>query len=121
MLCLLARVSRLRAGRNRKEQAPFQPDVTNEVSERAGVLLVRLGRGSAMQVRLAADGASVLCRTVPIARAMQVEDVSEWQLAPESQLRGWIERKSAIGRWLLAKGLRYNRVAEQLTEAAALP
>lgn len=92
--------------------------MTNEVSEREGVLLVRLGHGSAMQVRLAEDRASVLYRTVPIAQATRVEDDSKWQFASDVQLRGWIEQASAIGRWLW---LNYERVAEQFTEAAALP
>jgi hypothetical protein len=104
----------------RNDQSP-QPDVMNEVSEREGVLLVRLGRGSAMQVRLTADRASVLCRTVPIAQATRVEVDSKWQFASDAQVCGWIEHASAIGRWLLAKGLDYNRVAQQLSEAAALP
>jgi hypothetical protein len=88
--------------------------VTDEVSEHKGVLLVRLGRGSAMQVRLASDGAGVLHRTVPMAQATRVEDDSHWQFASDEQLRGWIDQASAVGRWLLAQGLRYDRV-----EAAA--
>jgi hypothetical protein len=99
-----------------KEPVSPEPDLTNEVSEHKGVLLVRLGRGSAMQVRLAADRVSALYRTVPIAQAMQVEGDSKWQFASDAQLRGWMEQASAIGRWLLAQGLRYDRV-----EAAALP
>jgi hypothetical protein len=76
----------------------------NEVSEREGTLLVRLGRGAAMQVRLNRDPACVLLRVVPIAKATQLEGDSPWQLASDEQLRGWIHSDSAIGQWLLSKG-----------------
>ncbi|MGP0070919.1 MAG: hypothetical protein ACLPWF_03160 [Bryobacteraceae bacterium] len=89
---------------NYAAEAPFKQDMTNEVSERDGVLLVRLGRGFAMQVRRNSDGTGVLLRIVPMTKATQLEGDSPWQVAPDSQLREWIEQDSAIGRWLLAKG-----------------
>jgi hypothetical protein len=88
----------------RCKQATLKPDTTNEVTERDGVLLVRLGRGSAMQVRLEPRRASVSFRIVPIAKATQLEGDLPWELASDDQLRGWIHSGSAIGRWLLAKG-----------------
>jgi hypothetical protein len=83
---------------------PFKPEVTNEVSECNGILLVRLGRGSAMQVRLQPDRA-VSIRTVPIAQATQLEGGAPWQTASDAQLRSWIQSDSAVWRWLLAKGI----------------
>ena len=80
-------------------------DVTDEVSEYKGALLVRMGRGSAMQMRTQPDPASVWFRIVPISKATQLEGDSPWQAASESQLRAWIHPDSAIGRWLLARGM----------------
>ncbi|HEX5230176.1 MAG TPA: hypothetical protein VFW44_20830 [Bryobacteraceae bacterium] len=96
----------------------FWPDPTEEVSEHRGVLLVRLGRGSAMQVRLASDGA-VYYRIVPIANVTLVEDDSSWQQASDAQVGVWMHDDSSIGLWLLAKGLRYDANSGQLAEAAA--
>jgi hypothetical protein len=78
---------------------------TEEVSEYKGILLVRMGRGSAMQLRIQPDQVSVLFRVVPISKATQLEDDSPWQAASDSQLRAWIHPDSAIGRWLLVKGI----------------
>jgi hypothetical protein len=80
-------------------------DVTDEVSEYKGSLLVRMGRGSAMQMRIQPDHAGVFFRIVPISKATQLEDDSPWQAASDSQLRAWIHPDSAIGRWLLVKGV----------------
>jgi hypothetical protein len=80
-------------------------DVTDEVSEYRGALLVRMGRGSAMQMRTQPNPARVWFRIVPISKATQLEGDSPWQAASESQLRAWIHPDSAIGRWLLAKGM----------------
>ena len=77
--------------------------MTNEVAEYKGILLVRLGRGSAMQLRIEPDRANVAFRVVPIAQATALNDESPWQLADESQLNAWIHPGSAIGQWLLAK------------------
>lgn len=77
----------------------------NEVSEHEGVLLVRLGRGSAMQVRVEPDGAGALFRIVPIAKARQLDGDAAWHAASEAQLRAWAHSDSAVGRWLLSKGL----------------
>lgn len=79
-------------------------EMTNEVLEYKGILLMRLRRGSAMQVRLKPDGLSVFFRIVPIGKATQVEDDSAWQVASDWQVRAWIQSDSAIGRWLLCSG-----------------
>jgi hypothetical protein len=104
MTVLLARVLGFLGKRNAAESVSSQPDVTNEVSEHEGTLLVRLGHGSAMQVRRNPDRATVLVRVVPIAKATHLEGDSPWQVAPDSQLRTWIAQGSAIGQWLLSKG-----------------
>jgi hypothetical protein len=79
-------------------------EITNEVTEYKGILLMRLRRGSAMQVRLEPDGLSVFFRIVPIGKATQVETDSAWQVASEWQVRSWIQSDSAIGRWLSGSG-----------------
>jgi hypothetical protein len=88
--------------------------VADEVSEQAGVLLVRLGGGSAMQVRPQPDGASVLIRIVPIAKATQLEGDAIWQLASDSWLRTWVQSNSAIWHWLLAKGVDGEKILRRL-------
>jgi hypothetical protein len=88
--------------------------VAEEVSEQAGVLLVRLGAGSAMQVRPQPDGASVLIRIVPIAQATQVESDVMWQVASDSWLRTWVQSNSAIWHWLLAEGIDGEKILRQL-------
>jgi hypothetical protein len=93
-------------------------DFTEEVSEYEDVLLVRLGRGSAMQLRIQPDEAGVLFRIVPIAKATQVKDESPWQLASDLQLRAWLHPASAIGRWLLAKGVDGEKLARHFDEDA---
>jgi hypothetical protein len=89
-------------------QPRSQPDSTelNEVSEHEGILLVRLGRGSAMQVRVQCDGAGAAFRIVPIAEAKQVSGEVPWLVASDTQLEAWIQPDSTIGRWLIANGLR---------------
>jgi hypothetical protein len=99
---------------------PFQQDVTNEVSEHEGILLVRLGRGSAMQVRVQPDQPSVLIRTVPIAEAKQLDGDSTWQAASDSQLWSWIQSDSAIWQWLVAKGFAGDQIARRIAETALL-
>jgi len=86
-------------------------DVTNEVSEYKGALLVRLGRGCAMQMRVRPNPTGVSFRIVPMSKAMQLEDDSPWQDASDSQLRAWMNPDSAIGRWLLAKGVAGGQIA----------
>jgi hypothetical protein len=93
-------------------------DMMDEVSEYEQVLLVRLGRGSAMQLRIEPDEAGVLFRIVPIAKATQLKGEVPWQLASDSQLRAWIHPDSAIGRWLLAKGVDGEKLARQFDEDA---
>jgi hypothetical protein len=84
---------------------PFKQDLTNEVLEHEGVLMVRLGRGSAMQMRLDPDRTGVVFRIVPIAKATRLEGDSTWHVVSDSQLRTWIHPDSAIGQWLMGKGL----------------
>ncbi len=107
----LARVLGFLSPRHRSEESnfPFKPEVTNEVSECNGILLVRLGRGSAMQVRMQTDRAGVLIRTVPIAQATQLDGGAPWQTASDVQLRSWIQSDSAVWRWLLAKGINQGK------------
>jgi len=83
----------------------------NEVSEHEGVLLVRLGRGSAMQIRYEEDGARVLFRIVPIAKASQLDGDAPWRAASLAQVQAWVYSDSAAGRWLLSKGLDCARPA----------
>jgi hypothetical protein len=99
--------------RGRLNNMPNQPalKITDEVAEYKSALLVRLGRGCAMQMRIEADRARVLFRIVPILKATQLEGDSAWQAASDSQLRAWIHPDSAIGQWLLAKGIDGNRCA----------
>jgi hypothetical protein len=80
-----------------------------------------MGRGAAMQMRVQPDQAGVWFRIVPISKATQLEGDSQWQAASDSQLRAWIHPDSAIGRWLLAKGIVVAKgvdLAKQLDERA---
>jgi hypothetical protein len=103
-----------------RHSPPEPVTVAEEVSEQAGVLLVRLAAGSAMQVRPQPDGASVLIRIVPIAQATQVESDAIWQVASDSWLRTWVQSNSAIWHWLLAKGIDGEKILTQLA-GGALP
>lgn len=93
-------------------------NVTDEVSEYKGALLVRLGRGCAMQMRVRPNLAGVMFRIVPISNALQLDDDSPWQDASNPQLSAWIHPDSAIGQWLLAQGIDGDRIAEQSLETA---
>jgi hypothetical protein len=93
-------------------------NVADEVSEYESVLLVRLSGGSAMQIQLDAEPGRVLIRTVPIAKARQLEGDPPWQMASDSQLRAWIQSGSAIWHWLLGKGIDGDTVARRLAESA---
>lgn len=87
----------------------------NEVSEHEGVLLVRLGRGSVMQVRFEppvdSKTARALCRIVPIASASQLGGGAPWHAPSEAQLQTWTRSDSAFGRWLLSKGIERSKPA----------
>ena len=96
-------------------------NVTDEVSEHKGALLVRLGRGCAMQMRVRPNLAGVMFRIVPISSALQLDDDSPWQDASDPQLSAWSHPDSAIGRWLLAQGIDGGRIAEQTLENALPP
>ncbi len=76
---------------------------SDEVYEHEGILLVRLGAGRGMQVRL--RGSDVLTRTVPIAKATQTGEHPPWQLASAGCVQAWIQSNAAIWRWLVAKGI----------------
>jgi len=95
--------------------ALYESCLSDEISEYNGVLLVRLGAGRALQVRL--RGSDVLTRTVPIAKAMQVGEYSPWQLASASCVQAWIQSNAAIWRWLLAKGIGAGATKDRLTAA----
>jgi hypothetical protein len=95
---------------------PLKEEVTDEVAEREGVLLVRLGGCSAMQVRLEPDRDNVTFRIVPIAKATQIQSDAPWQIASESQLRSWIQSSCAIWQWLLAKGVDRDKFEQRLPE-----
>lgn len=91
--------------------------IADEVSEYAGALLVRLGGGSAMQVRLHAEAGSILIRTVPIAKSTQLDGDQPWQIAADSQLRAWIQSHSAIWEWLLRQGMDGDAAARRIAES----
>jgi hypothetical protein len=112
MPCQLAKL----LGTGRRLPLASSVDVADEVSEHAGMLLVRLSGGSAMQVQLPAEADGVLIRTVPIAKATRMDGDSPWQTAPDSQLRAWIQSGSAIWQWLLAKGVDGDKIARRLAE-----
>jgi hypothetical protein len=99
---------------------PFKLEVTNEVSELDGILLVRLGGCSAMQVRLEPDHESVVIRIVPMARATDLQGVAPWQIATDVQLKSWIHSDSAIWHWLIAKGIDSGKI-ERRVEALPSP
>jgi hypothetical protein len=95
---------------------PLKEEVTNEVAEREGVLLVRLGGCSAMQVRVEPDRDNVTFRIVPIAKATQIQSDAPWQIASESQLGAWMQSCCAIWQWLLAKGVDREKFGQRLPE-----
>jgi len=97
---------------------PVKQEVTNEVVELDGVLLVRLGGCSAMQVKLEANSDNVLMRVVPIAEATRLDNDAAWQAATDSQLRSWFGN-GAIWQWLLAKGVDLESIGRRLDRAAA--
>jgi len=98
---------------------PFKQEVTNEVSELEGILLVRLGGCSAMQVRLEQERPeSILIRIVPMGRATHLQGDAPWQIATDLQLQSWNQSGSAIWTWLLSRGIDSDKVERRL---AALP
>lgn len=97
---------------------PFKQEVTNEVSELDGILLVRLGGCSAMQVRLELDRDRVFIRIVPLAKATNLQGDSPWQPVNDSQLHAWIQSDFAIWRWLLAKGINRDKIEHRLAGTA---
>jgi hypothetical protein len=99
------------------QQALFKDEMTNEVSEYDGILLVRMGRGSAMQIRLQPDRASILTRTVPLASATRLESDSPWQAASDFLLRSWIHSDTAVWRWLLVKGADGDAIASRIAQS----
>jgi hypothetical protein len=58
-----------------------------------------------MQVRMEPGGSNVRYRIVPIASATQRNGDAPWMPASDAQILSWIHPDSAIGQWLLAKGL----------------
>jgi len=119
LLKLLKKQSHTPAKAKSSFDIPFKQEVTNEVSELDGILLVRLGGCSAMQVRLEPEHAeSVLIRIVPIARATHLHGDTPWQAATDFQIQTWSQTGSAIWTWLLARGIDSDEVERRL---AALP
>lgn len=114
MPCQLARLLGAR------RRPPARANIMDEVSERAGTLLVRLNRGVAMQVRLQPDTGGVLIRTVPIANVTQLAGDSPWQSASDFQLLAWIQSGSAVWQWLLAQGIDGD-IVKRLDESIAPP
>jgi len=98
---------------------PVKQEVTNEVVEVDGVLLVRLGGCSAMQLKLATPD-TVLMRVVPMAEATRLDGNAPWQPATDAQLRSWIASGGAVWQWLLAKGLDVETIGRRLEANAAL-
>jgi hypothetical protein len=124
MPCQLARVLEFLRRKPSAPQVPFedalsQEEMTNEVSEYDGILLVRLGRGSAMQIRLESDRASVLTRTVPLGKATRLEGDSSWQAASDSLLRSWIQSQTTIWQWLVSKGVDGDALARRIAQSSA--
>jgi hypothetical protein len=97
---------------------PFKQEVTNEVLEVDGVLLVRLGGCSTMQVRTESATDRILLRIVPMANARLLESDAPWQIASDSQLRSWMQSDGAIWRWLLARGIDSVKIEQRLAESA---
>jgi hypothetical protein len=93
---------------------PFKQEVTNEVSELDGILLVRLGGCSTMQVRLEPDRESVVIRIVPMARATDLQGVAPWQIATNVQLQSWSQSDAAVWQWLVARGIDSDKVERRL-------
>jgi hypothetical protein len=91
---------------------------SDEVSERDGILLVRLSAGRAMQVQL--RGSEVLTRTVPIANAMQIGEHPPWQIASPGCVQVWIQSNAAIWHWLVAKGINVEGTKQWLNEAVVV-
>jgi hypothetical protein len=98
---------------------PFKQEVTNEVSELDGILLVRLGGCSAMQVRLQPDHESVVIRVVPMARATHLQSVAPWHSATDVQLQSWSQSDSAVWQWLVARGIDSDKVERRLQALAS--
>ena len=96
---------------------PPKQEVTDEVSDFNGILLVRLGKCSAMQVRLEPDRENVSFRIVPIAKATQVRGDSPWQAATDSQLYGWMRSGCALWQWLLAQGIDSGKMERRMAES----
>lgn len=121
LLGLLKKQTQPRTKAQSSFDIPFKQEVTNEVSELDGMLLVRLGGCSAMQVRLEPEHAeSVLIRIVPMARATNLRGDAPWQIATDSQLLSWSQSRPAIWTWLLAKGIDSEKVERRL-KALPLP
>lgn len=123
MPCQLVRVLGFLRPKPNSPEAPFEnalsKEETNEVSEYDGILVVRLGRGSAMQIRLQPDRASVLTRTVPLGKATRLESDSTWQAASDSLLRSWMQSETTIWQWLVGKGADGDAIARRIAESSA--
>jgi hypothetical protein len=122
MPCQLARALGFLRRKRNSPQVPFKDalskeEMTNEVSEYDGILLVRLGRGSAMQIRLESDRASVLTRTVPLGKATRLESDLNWQAASDSLVRRWIQSETTIWHWLVSKGADSDAISRRIAQS----
>jgi hypothetical protein len=114
LLKLLKKQSHTPAKAKSSFDIPFKQEVTNEVSELDGILLVRLGGCSAMQVRLQPDHESVVIRIVPMARATNLQGVAPWHIATDVQLQSWSQSDSAVWQWLVARGIDCGKIERRL-------
>ncbi len=92
----------------------FASGMADEVSEYRGILLVRLGDGFVMQVRLQSQGKCVLTRTIPLAKALQIEADPPWEIASPGSLRVWNQSHSTIWQWLQGKGIHAEATTSSL-------
>ena len=97
---------------------PYREQVTDEVLELDGVLLVRMGRCSAMQVKL--DRECVMVRVVPMVEATRLDSDAPWQAASERQIESWVRSAGAVWRWLLSKGYRTATVTAAVEAAGPM-
>lgn len=103
---LVARVLELLRKRNRAEQSPCQPDVTDEGAERDGVLLVRLGR----DFPLADHGLEWIQPPIPLAHSLDdgtatvvcrsIDETSAGWVRTELLTRASSRRSPIVGRSL---------------------
>jgi hypothetical protein len=100
-------------------ECSFANGMADEVSEYRGILLVRLGDGFVMQVRLQSQGKCVLTRTIPIAKALRIEADPPWEIASPGSLQVWNQSHSTIWRWLQGKGIHAEAITSDAQAATS--